>query len=256
MEWARDGLLLLFRCSVVSDYLGTHGLQHASLPCPSLSPGICSSSCPLSWWCHPTILSSVFIFFSCPQSFPALGLFQWVSQLFASGGQIIGASASASDSPMNIQDSFPLGLTGLISLLFKELSRVFSSTTIRKQRFFGTQLSIRSNSHIHIWLLENHSFDYTDFGRQSNVSSFYFIFFNFIYFNWRLVTLQYCIGFVIYVCNGFPSKEEQSFNFMAPITICSDFGAPKNKVWHCFPMYLSWSDGTWWHDLCFLNVEL
>ena len=96
------------------------GLQHARLSCPSLSPRVCSNSCPLSWWCHPTILSSVSPFSSCLQSFPASGSFP-MSQFFVSGGQSIGASSSASVLPMNIQDWFPLGLTGLISLQSKGL---------------------------------------------------------------------------------------------------------------------------------------
>ena len=137
----------------MSKSLWLHGLQHSRFLCPPLSPGVCSNSCPLSWWCHPTISSSVIPFFSCPQSFPALGSFP-VSQFFASGGQNIEASVSVSVFPMNIQGWFPLGLTGLISLLFKELSRVFSSTTVRKHQFFGAQPSLWSNSHIHTWLLE------------------------------------------------------------------------------------------------------
>ena len=110
--------LLLFSCSVVSDSLRPHEQQHARLPCPSLSPGDCSNSCPLSWWCHPTISSSVLPFSSCPQSFPASGSFL-MGQLFTSGGQSIGASASALVLPVNIQGWFPLGLIGLISLLSK-----------------------------------------------------------------------------------------------------------------------------------------
>ena len=105
--------LLLFS-SVVSDSLRPRGLQHARLPCPSLSPGVCSNSCQLSRWCHPTISSSVVPFSSCPQSFPASGSFS-MSWLFASGGQSIGASASGSVLPMNIQGGFPSGLTGFIS---------------------------------------------------------------------------------------------------------------------------------------------
>ena len=146
-------LLLLFSCWVVSDSLRPHGLPHARLPCPSPSPGACSNSCPLSWWCYPTISSSV-THFSCPQSFPASGFFFPMSQLFASGGQSIGTSASASVLPMNIQDWFPWGLTGWISFQSKRLSRVFFSTTVRKHRFFGTQPSLWSSSHIHKWLLE------------------------------------------------------------------------------------------------------
>ena len=113
-------------------------------------PRVCSNSCPLSWWCHshPAILSS-----SCLPSFPALGSFP-ISRLFTSNGQSIGASASASIFPMNIHDWFPLGLTGLISLLSKGLSRVFSSTIIQKHQFFGAQPFLCSNSHICTWLLE------------------------------------------------------------------------------------------------------
>ena len=146
-------LLLLFSCSAISDSLRPHGLQHARLPCPSASPRVCTNSCLLSWWCHPTISSSVDPFFSCLQSFPASGSFL-TSCLFASGGQSIGASTSASVLPMNIQDWFPLGLTGLISLQPKELSRVFSNTPIQKYPFFRDQFSLWSNSHIHLWLLE------------------------------------------------------------------------------------------------------
>ena len=129
--WA--SALLLFRGSVVFNSLGSHGLQHTRLPCPSPSPRVCSNSCPLSQWCHPTILSSVAHFSSHPQSFPASGSFP-VSGLFESGGQSIGASALASVFPMNSQGWFSLGLTGLISLLPKGLSRVFSSTTVQKHQ--------------------------------------------------------------------------------------------------------------------------
>ena len=114
---------VLFSGSVVSDSFQPHGLQHTRLPCPSPSPRTCSNSCPLSWWCHPTISSSVIPFSSCFQSFPASGCFL-MSQLIVSGVQNIGVSASASVLPMNIQDSFPLGLTSLISLQSKGLSRV------------------------------------------------------------------------------------------------------------------------------------
>ena len=118
----------------------------------ALSPRICSNSCPLSWWCHPTISFSVALFSSWPQSFPASGSFP-VSQLFASCGQSTGALASAAVLPVNIQGWFPLGLTGLNSLLTNGLSRVFSSITIWKLQFFSGQLSLWTNSHIHTWLL-------------------------------------------------------------------------------------------------------
>ena len=111
------------------------------------------NSCLLSWWCHPSISSSVVPFSSCVQSFPASGSFL-MKQLFTSDGQSIGASASASVLPMNIQDWFPLGWTVWISLLSKGLSRVFSNTTVQKHQFFGAQPSLWSNSHIHTWILE------------------------------------------------------------------------------------------------------
>ena len=139
--------------SIMFNSLRPHGLQHARLPCPSPTPRACSNSCPLSPWCHATISSSVVPFSSCLQSFPASGSFL-ISQFFASGGQSIGALASASVLPMNIQGWFPLGLTSFISLQSKGLSRVFSNTTVQKHPFFGTQLSLWSNSHIHTWLLE------------------------------------------------------------------------------------------------------
>ena len=125
--------LVQFHCSVVSDSLRPHGLQPARPPCPSPTPRVYPNSCPLSRWCRLTISSSVVPFSSCPQSFPASGSFQ-MSQLFASGGQRIGVSASTSVLPMNIQDWSPLGWTGWISLQSKGLSRVFSNTTVQKQQ--------------------------------------------------------------------------------------------------------------------------
>ena len=151
--------------SVMSDSLQSHGLQHTRLSCPSPTPGACSNSCPSSWWCHSTILFSVVPFPSCLQSFPAPGSFP-VSQFFASGGQSTVTSASVF--PMNVQDWFPVGLTGLISLQSKGLSRVFSNTSVQKYQFFSAQLS---------------------------------------------------------------------FNFMAAVTTCSDFGAPQNSLW-LFPLFL------------------
>ena len=142
-----------FNRSVVSDSLRPHRLQHARPPCPSPTPRACSNPCPSSQWCHPTISSSVIPFSSCLQSFPESGSFP-MSQLFASGGQSIGVSASTSVLPMNTQEWSPLGWTGWISLQSKGLSRVFSNTTVQKHQFFGTQLSSQPNSHIHTWLLE------------------------------------------------------------------------------------------------------
>ena len=142
-----------FSHSVMSDSLRSHGLQCARPPCPSPIPRVNSNSCPLSRWCHPTISSSVVPFSSCLQSLPVSGSFP-MSQLFASGSQSTGASASASVLQMNIQDWFPLGWTGWISLQSKGLSRAFTNTTVQNHQFLGAQLSLWSNSHIHTWLLE------------------------------------------------------------------------------------------------------
>ena len=161
-----------FSHSVMSNSLRLLGLQHTRLPYPSPTPGVDSKSCPSSWWCHPTISSSDDPFSSCLQPFPASGSFQ-MNQFFSSGGQNTRVSASASVLPRNIQDWFPLGWTGWISLLSKGLSRVFSNTTVQKHQFFGTQFSLQSNSHIHTWLYwKNHSFDKTELCWQSNVSAF------------------------------------------------------------------------------------
>ena len=139
-----------FSHSVVSDSLWPHESQHARPSCPSPTLGTHSNSCPLSWWCHPAISSSVIPFSSCPQSLPASESFP-ISQLFGWGGQSIGVSASGSVFPMNTQDWSPLGWTGWISLQSKGLSRVFSNTTLQKHQFFGAQLSSQSNSHICTW---------------------------------------------------------------------------------------------------------
>ena len=157
IEWKIPVILLVlgafsvqFSHSVVSDSLRLHGPQHARPPCASPTLGVYLNSCPLSQWCHLTVSSSVIPFSSCLQSFPASRSFQ-MSQLFASGGQNIGV---LSVFPMNIQDWSPLGWTGWISLFSKGLSRVFSNTTVQNHQFFGAQLSLQSNSHIHTWLLE------------------------------------------------------------------------------------------------------
>ena len=146
-----------FSRSVVSGSLRPHELQQARLPCPSLTTKACSNSCPLSRWCHSTILSSI-VPFSCFQSFPVSESFPR-SQLFESGGQTIGIAASASVLPMNIQGWFPSGLTSWIFLQSKGLSRVFSNTTVQKHQFFGDQLSYGPavTSKYDYW--KNHSFD-------------------------------------------------------------------------------------------------
>ena len=143
----------------MSNSLWPRELQHARLLCPSQTPRVYWNSCPSHWWCHPTISSSVVPFSSHLQSFPASGSFQ-MSQFFALGGQSIGVSASASvhwifsNIPMNIQDWFPLGWTGWLSLQSKGLSRVFPNTIVQKHQFFSAQFSLWPNSHIHTWLLE------------------------------------------------------------------------------------------------------
>ena len=144
--WINSVQFSQFSHSVISDYSQTHGLQHTRPPCPSATPRACSNPCSLSQWCHPTISSSVIPFSSCLQSFPTSRSFA-INQFFTSGGQSYGVSAPASIFPMNIQDWFPLGLTGWIL-------RIFSNTTIQKHQFFSAQLSLWSNSHIHTWLLD------------------------------------------------------------------------------------------------------
>ena len=152
--------MLLFSHQVVSDSLRPRGLQHARFLCPPLSPEVCSNSCPSSWWCYITTSSSAAAFSFCPHSFPASRSFP-MSRLFPSGGQSIGASASASVLPVNIQGWFALGLTGLISSLSKGLLRVLSCTTVWKisdsmlSPLFGPTLTS-----VHDYW-ENHSFDYT-----------------------------------------------------------------------------------------------
>ena len=174
--------------------------------------------------CCPLLLSSIF---------PSIRIFP-VSQLFKSGGQSIGVSASSSVLPMNTQGWSPSEWTGWISLQSKGLSRVFSNTTVQKHQFFGTQLSSQSNSHIHTWLLETIALTKRNFvGKVMTL----------LFKRWLS-------------CHNFSSKEQVSFNFMAAVTICSDFGAPQNKVshyFHCFPIYFPWSDGTRCHDFSFLE---
>ena len=143
-SWLLDHITVCtvqFSHSAESDSLRPHELQHARPPCLSPTPGACWNSCPLSWWCHPSILSSIIPFSSCPKPLPASGSFP-MSQLFAWGGQSIGISASASVLPMNIQDWFSLGWIDWLFLQSKGLSRVFSNTTVQKHQFFGTKLSL------------------------------------------------------------------------------------------------------------------
>ena len=219
----------------MSDSLWPHGLQHARLPCPSPSHRVCSISCPLSRWCYPTISSFVVPFSSCLQSFLASGSFP-MSWLFPSDGQSIGTSALVF--PMNIQDWFPLGLTGLVFLLSKGLLRVFSSTTVQKHQFFSTQPSLWSNSHIHTWLLEKT----IALPRQIFVSKVMSLLFD---------TLSR-------VCHSFSFKEEASFYLMAAVTIWMILEPKEIKsltVSIFSPIYFLWSGGTRCHYLSFLNVD-
>ena len=144
--------LVQFSCSVVSNSLWCHGLQHSRPPCPSPTPGVYPNLCLLSRWCHPAISSSVIPFSSCPQSLPASGSFS-MSQLRVKWPKYWSFSFSMGPSNEH-QDRYPSEWTGWISLQSKGLSRVFSNTTVQKHQFFGTQLSSLSNSHIHTWLLE------------------------------------------------------------------------------------------------------
>ena len=164
-------LSVQFSHSVMSESLRPHGLQHARPPCPSPTPGVYSSSCPLSWWCHPTISSSVIPLSSHLQSFPASGSFQ-MSQFFTSGGLSIGDSASASVLPVNIQDWFPLGWTGWISLQSKDSQA--SSPTPQFKSITSSALSFLYSptlTSIHDYW-KNYCFDHKDHCWQSNVSAF------------------------------------------------------------------------------------
>ena len=170
MRIASYALLLLF--SSHSHPTLCDPMEHTRIPCPSPSPRACSNSHPLSRSSHPTVSSSVIPFSSCLQSFPASGSFA-MSQFFSSGGQSIGASVSASVLPVNFQNLFPLRWTGLISLLSKGLSTVFSNTTVQKHQFFGLLSLLYGPTHTSIhnyW--KNHSFDYMDLCWQSDVSVF------------------------------------------------------------------------------------
>ena len=201
---------------------------------PSLSPRVCSNSGPLSWWYHPTISSSVAPFSFWPQSFPASGSFP-VSQLFTSGGQSIGASTSVL--PMNIQGWFPLGLTGLISLQSKGLSRVFFSTAVQKHQFFSTQTSLQSNFHIYTWLL------------KKTIA----------------LTIRTFVSKVMSLLFNKLSRFVRAFLPRSKHLLMSWLRSPSSVLWEpkkikfvtfqIFPVYLPWSGGTRCPDLRFLKVE-
>ena len=191
-------------------------LQHARIPCPSLSLGICSNSCPLNRWYHPTISSSVTPFSSCPYSFLASGSFP-ISRFFTSGGQSIGVSALASVLPMNIQDwSFMIDWFDLLAI--QGTLESSPAPQLESINSLGAQPSLWSTYHICTRLLKNHSWLDEPFSAK-----------------WCLLFLIRCLGLLC-----FSSKEQVSFNFMATVTICSDSGAQENKVCHgfyFFPIY-------------------
>ena len=228
--------LLLFSRSVVSNHLQPHGLQHSRLPCPPLSPGFCPNSCPLSQWCHPTISSSVALFSSCLLSFPTSGSFP-VSWLSISGGQSIGASASASALvlPMNIQSWFPLGLTGL-SPCYPKDSQEFSPVTQFKSISFSVLSLLYGPTLTSIqkyW--KNHSLDNLDLCWQRS-----------LLFN---MLSRFVIAFLPR-SKGFLIPWLQS-----PSAVVLESKKIKSATVSIFPIYLPWSDGTRCHDLGFFNVE-
>ena len=221
-------LILQFSRSVMSNSLWPHGLQHAKPPFPSPTPGVYPKSCSLSQWFHLTTSSSVIPFSSCPQSFPALGSFP-MSQLFASGGQSIETSASTSVLQMNIQDWFPLECTGLISCSPRNSQESLQhhsskASILQHSAFFMLQLS----------------YPCMTTGKMIALT------------RWTFVGKVMSVFFKVF--HSFLSKEQVSFNFMAAVTICTDFGAQENKVVTVStvsPIYLPWSNDTGCHDLHF-----
>ena len=193
--------------------LRPHGLQHTRLPCPSVSPGVCSNSCPLSPWSHPAISSSVASFFSCLQSLPASGSFL-MSWVFASGGQITGASASASVLPVSNQGLFPLRLTGFGLLSVQDSQE--SSTALQFEDVNSLALCLLYGTGHTIICDHWEDLDYRDF-----VSRVMALLFN-----------------TLYVCHGFPAKKQSSSDFMVSVTICSDFGAQEEEICHYFYLFL------------------
>ena len=223
----------------MSDSLWPHESQHTRPPCPSPTPGVYPNPRPLSGWCHPTISTSVVPFSSHPQSFPASESFP-MSQLFSSGGQRIGVSASASVFPLNFQGWFPLGWTGWISLLSKGLSRVSSNTTVQthqssilwRSAFFMVQLS--------------HPYTTTGKTIALTIQTFFVGKVMPLLFN---MLCSFAITFLPW---------SKYLNFTVAVTVHSEFWVKENKVCHCFPYFpicLPWSDGAGYHDLSFLNVE-
>ena len=198
------------------------------------------NSCPLNhvhwWWCHPTMSSSVISFSSCLQSFPATGSFL-MSQLFTSGGHSIGASTSAPVLLMHIQDWFPLGWTGWISLHSKELSRIFSNTTFQNHQFFGAQFSVESNSHVH----------YVTTGKTIALTRWTFV--------GKVMSLLFNM-LSRFVIAFLPRSKCLLISWLqSPSAVTLEAKKTVCHCFYCFPIYLPWSDGTGCHDLSFLNVE-
>ena len=218
----------------MSESLQPYGLQHARLPCPIPNPKPGSNSHPSSQWCHPTISSSVVHFSSCLQSFLVSGSFP-VRQFFTYGSQWLGASASESVLPMNTQEWFPLGLPGLI-LQSKGLSKVFANITVQKHQFFSTHLSLVQVSHPYMTTCKTIALT-----RQIFVGKVMSLLFNML--------SRFLIVF-------YPRSKHLLISWLeSPSAVILE---PKKIVchcFHCFPIYLPWSDGTRFHDLSFLNVE-
>ena len=226
-----------FSPSVVSDSLWPYEPQHASAPCPSPTPGVHPNPCPLSWWCHPTISSSVVPFSSCPQSFPASGSFP-MSQLFASGGQSIGVSASTSVLPVNIQDWSPFRWTGWISLQSKGLSSLLQQHSSKASILWHSASFIVQLSHPYMTTGKTIALTI-----QTFVDKVMSLLFNMLS---RLVIT-------------FLPRSKRLLILWLQLPSAVILEPPQNKVshcFHCFPIYLPWSDGTGCHDLSFLNVEL
>ena len=225
-----------FSCSVVSYSLQPFGLQHARFTCPSPTPRVYPNSCPLNRWCHPTISSSVILFPSCLQSFPASESFPR-NQFFASGSQSIGASASVSVLPMNIQDWFPLGWTDWISLQSKELSRVFSNTTVQKHSssILGAQLSVQL------------SHPYTTTGKTITLTRWTFVS--------KVISLLFKMLSRLVITFLPRSKHLLILWLQSPSAAILEPPKISLTLFPCFHIYLWWSDGTGCHDLHFLNGE-
>ena len=220
---------------VMSNSLRPPWLYYARIPCLSLSPRVCSNPCPLSWWCHLTISSSVCPFSFCFQPFPASRSFL-MSQFFTWGGQSIGASVSASVLPINIQVLFPLWLTGLISLQ----SKLQESSSV-------PQVKSISSPHL-AFLMVQFLYPFMTTGKTTALTVWIFV-------GKDADIICLCFFICCLFRHSFPSKEQVYFNFMASVSICSDFWAQESKICHCFPFICHEVIGPDAMILVFLNVE-